>query len=228
MKYSSVRKKHVGSNVKSGKTLVKRKPVFNPKSRVQRKVIVNPSPVKRKITSAPDKNMRLTKDIRWAVVDVETTGVGTGVNGRVVQIAIDVYEGRKKVDSFISYVNPRCKIPSGAYRVHKIGYSQVKNAPTLQQLEGKIKNKLRNVKIIVGQNAAFDMRIMRQNGVPIDNHRKVHDTMLIGMQKYNKKMALDVLSKRLKVKVNKAKLHDAGEDIRVTGKCYMALMGYKI
>ena len=143
MKYSSVRRKHVGSNVKSGKTLVKRKPMFNPKSRVQRKVIVNPSPVKRKITSAPDKNMRLTKDVRWAVVDVETTGVGTGVNGRVVQIAIDVYEGRKKVDSFISYVNPRCKIPSGAYRVHKIGYSQVKNAPTLQQLEGKIKNKLR-------------------------------------------------------------------------------------
>lgn len=161
--------------------------------------------------------------MKYAVIDTETTGVGKGKNGRIVQLSVAVFSNGRQVDRLNTYVNPRCRIPTEAYRIHHIGYKQVRNAPTIQQLKKRIQKRLKGCKVVVGHNVAFDLRMLKQNGVNIERGREARDTMALAREKYGKPLKLEKLAKKLNIKTGKTNFHSAVDDVRVTAACYQKL-----
>jgi DNA polymerase III epsilon subunit-like protein len=162
---------------------------------------------------------------RYAVIDTETTGIGTGVNGRVVQIGMVIYENGRAVDHLNTFVDPRPNghgriiIPPAAYRVNHIGYHQVKNAPTAKEIKPKVLDKLRGVKHIIGHNVSFDIRMLKANGIDVMRGREKIDTLSLGCEKHGR-CKLEILAKKVKVKTSNKKMHSAYDDCLVCGQIF--------
>lgn len=95
------------------------------------------------------------EEAKFAIVDVETTGLDPNVD-RVVEIACIVMQGGKQYESFSSLVNPRCPIPPIASAIHHITDRAVQGAPPIELLEPTLR-RLTDSAVVVAHNAAFDL-----------------------------------------------------------------------
>ena len=157
--------------------------------------------------------------MRYATIDTETTGVGKKEG--IVQVGIVVHENGRPVQRLNTYINPQRKIPVAAYRVHGIGYKQVRNAPTIKQAKPKILKTLRGCKTIVAHNAHFDVRMLKQNGVDLSK-RRVVDTMQMAHPRYGR-CKLEKLAGHLSISTKGQNFHSAYDDARITMACYEKL-----
>jgi DNA polymerase III subunit epsilon len=98
------------------------------------------------------------KRVEYAVVDVETTGLGE--NDRVVEIGVVVLDHRFcVVDEYETLVNPGRDL--GATHIHGITPSMVSLAPTFAELAPGIAKRIEN-RVFVAHNSVFDQRMLRQ------------------------------------------------------------------
>lgn len=81
---------------------------------------------------------RIITENRFAVVDIESTGVNTRQD-EVIQVAIvQIDHGRPRIRAS-SFVQPkRAKISDGAYAKHGIDWRQLEHAPRLEEIAGDI------------------------------------------------------------------------------------------
>jgi DNA polymerase-3 subunit epsilon len=90
---------------------------------------------------------------RFAVVDVETTGLFPRANDRVVEIAIVQLDGGDISDEFVTLINPQRDV--GPTRIHGIAARDVLNAPTFGEVAGDVVRRLTD-RVFVAHNARFD------------------------------------------------------------------------
>ena len=91
----------------------------------------------------------------FAVVDLETTGVSYERDGRIIQIGCAFVKDNQIIDTFQSIVNPKQAIPAKITKLTGITNEQVKDAPTFDQIAGKVYGLLTNT-VFVAHNVDFD------------------------------------------------------------------------
>ncbi|WP_461534479.1 exonuclease domain-containing protein [Sinomicrobium sp.] len=96
----------------------------------------------------------------YAIVDVETTGLGGDLN-RITEIAIAIHDGKQLIDEFHSLVNPGIPISPYVTGLTGIDDTMVMNAPSFADLADTVEQYTKN-KIFVAHNVGFDYHIIRK------------------------------------------------------------------
>lgn len=100
------------------------------------------------------------KKIKYAIIDVETTGMGIQGN-RITEIAILVHDGEKVVDEYESLVNPECNIPHSITRLTGINDYMVQDAPKFYEIAKRI-IELTTDCVFVAHNVNFDYNVIHK------------------------------------------------------------------
>lgn len=91
---------------------------------------------------------------RYAVVDIETTGLSPARNHRIVEVAVTlVDDDGNPVYEWETLVNPVRDV--GATEVHGISAADVYSAPTFDQIAGELVSLLKG-RVLVAHNLSFD------------------------------------------------------------------------
>jgi DNA polymerase-3 subunit epsilon len=102
----------------------------------------------------------LTKSVKYAIIDVETTG-GTAERERITEIAIVLHDGIKIMETFTSLVNPERTIPYNITQITGITQEMVENAPKFYEIAKKIVEITQDA-IFVAHNVRFDYSFVRE------------------------------------------------------------------
>lgn len=94
-------------------------------------------------------------DLRYAVVDVETTGGRARTGDRITEIAIVEVHGGSIVDEYSTLVNPGRAIPPMVTRITGIDRATVASAPFFEHVAPEVDTRLRD-RVFVAHNAGFD------------------------------------------------------------------------
>ncbi len=110
--------------------------------------------------------MEVNTYMHFLYLDTETTGTDPGA--RLVQLA---YKNSATGTIVNEYFKPPVKISYGAMAVHHITHEMVEDKPAFAGSECRktLVNELEHV-IVVAHNAAFDIGILKNEGVIINNH----------------------------------------------------------
>jgi DNA polymerase-3 subunit epsilon len=94
-------------------------------------------------------------DVRFAVVDVETTGMRARHDDRITEIAIVHVDGPRIALAFDSLVNPGRPIPYRIQQLTGISDAQVSRAPRFEEIADQVVAALAG-RVFVAHNARFD------------------------------------------------------------------------
>jgi len=94
-------------------------------------------------------------DVRFAVVDVETTGMRSRGDDRITEIAVVHVDGPRLAVAFDSLVNPGRPIPHFIERLTGISNAQVALAPSFAEIADQVVAALAG-RVFVAHNARFD------------------------------------------------------------------------
>jgi DNA polymerase III subunit epsilon len=96
----------------------------------------------------------------YAVVDIETTG-GNYKTGKIIEVAVAVFDGIYVTDTFESLINPGCAIPPFITGLTGINEKMVSTAPYFHQIARRLVEITAN-KIFVAHNVSFDYSYIKQ------------------------------------------------------------------
>jgi DNA polymerase III epsilon subunit-like protein len=97
-------------------------------------------------------------DDRFAVIDVETTGLNPACD-RVVEIACVLIDGARIVEQWQSLIDPKIPIPERARAVHGIADCDVAGEPTLDEALSALRPLLTG-RTVAAHNARFDLSFL--------------------------------------------------------------------
>ena len=97
-------------------------------------------------------------EVRFAVVDVETTG-GSPANNFLTEIAAAVYVGGRRVDVFDQLVDPGVPIPPFISELTGIDDATVAGAPRVGDVLPELRQHLADC-VLVGHNLPFDVSFL--------------------------------------------------------------------
>ena len=154
--------------------------------------------------------------IKYAVVDIETTGGFAAGNG-ITEISILIHDGSKVIDSFETLINPQQDIPIYIQTLTGISDEMVRNAPLFDEVAPKIYGLL-NDKIFVAHNVNFDFSFVRhqlaQSGFTLESKKlctvRMSRKIIPGLASYS----LGKLCSALRIPLNDR--HRAGGDAAAT------------
>jgi DNA polymerase III epsilon subunit family exonuclease len=117
----------------------------------------------------------------FTIFDVETTGL-SAVKNRIVEIAgIRIALDGSKT-RFQSLVNPECRIPYYASKVHKITDKDVQGEPTFAEVGRKFLDFIAG-SILVAHNAKFDLSFLQESlnryGLPLWDGKTMDSIQII-------------------------------------------------
>ena len=95
----------------------------------------------------------------YAVVDIEATG-GNHIKGKIIEIAIYIYDGNKIIDEFSTLVNPNTKIDWYVTKLTGITNKMVSDAPLFSEVAKKIADLVQG-KIFVAHDVDFDYKFLK-------------------------------------------------------------------
>ena len=98
--------------------------------------------------------------MRYAIIDVETTGMGVQGN-KITEIAVLIHDGERVVDEFQSLVNPQCSIPFSISRLTGIYDHMVKDAPKFYEVAKDVVSLTEDC-VFVAHNVNFDYNVIRK------------------------------------------------------------------
>jgi DNA polymerase III epsilon subunit-like protein len=156
----------------------------------------------------------------FAVVDVETTGLDPRADA-VVEVACLRYEGGHLVERIVSLVHPERDIPARASAVHGIFDCDVRSAPPLRRLRGRLVAAAAGA-TVVAHNARFDIGFL-----PFLAHRPVLCTMRLAMHvvdspSYRNQALREFFA--IEMPPGHGPAHRAGADAAVTGAVLALLL----
>ena len=94
-------------------------------------------------------------DVPFAVVDVETTGRGSWLGHRIIEIAIVEVRAGSIVDEYETLVNPGQRIPPGIVALTGITTEMLEQAPYFDHVADEIDRRI-DGRVFVAHNATFD------------------------------------------------------------------------
>ena len=99
--------------------------------------------------------------MRFAVVDVETTGGMAGRGGRVIEVAVVRVERRQIVDIYSTLVNPGVRVQPWITRLTGIHDGMVGPAPRFAEICEDVRGVLRG-RVFVAHNVGYDWGFVRE------------------------------------------------------------------
>ena len=98
--------------------------------------------------------------MKYAIIDVETTGMGVQGN-KITEIAILVHDGERVIDKFQTLVNPQSSIPYSISRLTGIYDHMVQEAPKFYEIARTVVQLTEDC-IFVAHNVNFDYNVIRK------------------------------------------------------------------
>jgi DNA polymerase-3 subunit epsilon len=95
----------------------------------------------------------------YAVVDIEATG-GNHIKGKIIEIAIYIFDGENIINEYATLINPEVKIDWYVTKLTGITNEMVKDAPLFKEVAQKIID-LTKGKIFVAHDVDFDYKFLR-------------------------------------------------------------------
>lgn len=115
------------------------------------------------------------REMRFAVVDVETTGTSPSSADRITEIAIVHVERGEVVEAYETLVNPERPIPPAIVSLTNITWEMVRDAPVFSRIASEVLSGLKE-RVFVAHNASFDWRFVsweltRASGLQLSGDR---------------------------------------------------------
>lgn len=156
----------------------------------------------------------------YAVVDIEATG-GNHIKGRIIEIAIILFDGDKVIREYSTLVNPETKIDWYVTKLTGITNKMVADAPLFKEVAAKIVD-LTEGNIFVAHDVDFDYKFLKtelqQAGFDIDEPKvctiKLSEKHLPNANSYS----LGKLCDELGIPIAKEVRHRAAGDAIATAK----------
>jgi DNA polymerase-3 subunit epsilon len=127
------------------------------------------------------------RNLIYAVVDVETTGLSALAGDRICEVAVVVGKNGQIADQYQTLVNPGRPISTGAAAVNGISNSMVRNAPSFRSIARDLIEILDGA-VLVAHNASFDLSFisteLRSAGHNPPNN-PVIDTLALARRNYS-------------------------------------------
>jgi DNA polymerase III subunit epsilon len=166
--------------------------------------------------------------LRFAVVDVETTGGRPSHGDRITEIAVVTVRDGQIADVYETLVNPECAIPPMITQITRISSAMVRDKPVFSAIANDVVERLEG-KIFVAHNVSFDWRfvsheVYRGTGQQIDGASlctvKLARKVLPQLPRRN----LDSVARHYAVDIPAEVRHRAAGDAIATAKVLLALL----
>jgi DNA polymerase-3 subunit epsilon len=162
----------------------------------------------------------------YAVVDIEATG-GNHLKGRIIEIAVYVFDGTQIVREYSSLINPMVNIDWYVTKLTGITDKMVKNAPTFKEIAEDI-HAIISDKTFVAHDVNFDYKILKtefkRTGLIIQQPKlctiELSRTIFPNQASYS----LGKLCKELGIEIPKEQRHRAAGDALATTKLLQLLL----
>ncbi|MBC7897521.1 MAG: 3'-5' exonuclease [Cytophagaceae bacterium] len=176
--------------------------------------------------SAPWGDVPPVRALRYAVVDVETTGTGARLGHRITEIAVVPVDAGVVGEPFVTLVNPQRSIPPQIVALTRITWEMVRVAPQFSQVTQDVVERLRG-RVFVAHNATFDWRFVtteveRAGGPPLDGDRLCTVRLARALLPQLRRRSLDALAHYFDVEITER--HRAGGDAVATAKILCRLL----
>lgn len=182
----------------------------------------------RSMKELDDMRMFARSPTRYAVVDVETTGLSPK-NDEILQVAICDGNGTPLLNTYVCPTR-RKRWPK-AQDIHGITWQMVKDAPTLGEIASDIMRVFQNKALIIGYNLRFDFMMFVAGGVDTQTYGYSWDIMndcsvMFGTysQAHGSYTYIRLTTAARKYGYS-YKAHDALEDAKATAHVFRKLMG---
>ncbi len=166
--------------------------------------------------------------LRFAVVDVETTGGRPGHGDRITEIAVVRVRDGDIVDVFETLVNPECAIPPMITQITRITSEMVRHKPVFAAISQEIATRLEG-HIFVAHNASFDWRfvsheVFRATGQALDGTTLCTVRLARKLLPQLPRRNLDSVANHYAVDIPAEVRHRAAGDAIATAKILLALL----
>lgn len=104
--------------------------------------------------------MTLLQDVKFAVLDTETTGLMVEQGGKICELAVSVSQNGEKLEEFSTLLNPQMPMHPDVIAIHGITNDMVKNAPLFGDIIPQLLGLLDGC-VLVAHNADFDLGFLR-------------------------------------------------------------------
>ena len=205
--------------------------------RITTETVARPRPVEASPSAdAPPSVMLARNDadalpiaaLRFAVVDVETTGGRPGHGDRITEIAIVRVHGGQIVDVFETLVNPECPIPPMITQITRITSEMVRSKPVFGTIAHEVADRLAG-HIFVAHNASFDWRfvsheVYRGTGQALDGTTLCTVRLARKVLPQLPRRNLDSVANHYAVTIPAEARHRAAGDAIATAKILIAML----
>lgn len=166
--------------------------------------------------------------LRFAVVDVETTGGRPAYGDRITEIAIVRVHGGEILDVYETLVNPECAIPPMITQITRITHDMVRDKPVFATIAPDVAERLEG-HIFVAHNASFDWRfvsheVFRGTGQTLDGATLCTVRLARKVLPQLPRRNLDAVANHYAVDIPAHVRHRAAGDAIATAKVLIALL----
>ena len=178
----------------------------------------------------PEELLRFCRSVtatwldRFAVIDLETTGLSPTHGDRITEVGIVLIEEGKVVDRFQSFVNPMRPIPAYVQDLTGITDSMVADAPVSSVVLSRAMQFVGN-RPLVAHNASFEQKFLNSelSEIAVENKVNLLCTMLLSRRVFPEldSYTLEKLVSRFRLPVGQA--HRALSDAEMTAHLLMRL-----
>ncbi|MBF0288043.1 MAG: hypothetical protein HQM14_09515 [SAR324 cluster bacterium] len=178
-------------------------------------------------TPHPELDNASLSDLTYTVFDTETTGLNPSGGDEIISIAaIRIVNGRLlEGETFEQLIDPLRSIPQESINIHGIHPEMLEGKPLIEQALPHFHKFAENT-VLVGHNAAFDMRFfqMKEKVVNVSFTHPVLDTLLLSavVHPYQDQHFLEKIAERFNLKVEAR--HTALGDALLTAKIFLKLI----
>ncbi len=175
-----------------------------------------------------DTAMLALSSLRFAVVDVETTGGRPSHGDRITEIAIVRVHGGEIVDVYETLVNPECSIPPMITQITRITHDMVRDKPVFASIAHEVASRLEG-HIFVAHNASFDWRfvsheVFRGTGQALDGTTLCTVRLARKVLPQLPRRNLDSVANHYAVEIPPHARHRAAGDAIATAKVLLGLL----
>lgn len=170
--------------------------------------------------------------MRQVVLDTETTGIGTELDHRIIEIGCVELVNRKLTGRhFHYYINPQREIDAEAVEVHGIDNQFLADKPLFHQVAGEFLEFIKDSELVI-HNAPFDVGFMDHEFGKLGGFPKtadvcgVLDTLVLARSMFpGQRNSLDALCKRYGIDNSHRTLHGALLDAEILADVYLMMTG---
>jgi len=175
-------------------------------------------------------------NMRYIVLDTETTGLETSQGHRIIEIGcVELIDRTLTGNTYHQYINPEREIDEGAIEVHGITNEFLADKPKYKDITTDFMKFINGAELII-HNARFDVgfinyelsRLLNKN-TKVEDACTVLDTLALARKLHpGQKNNLNALCKRYNVNNSERDLHGALLDAEILADVYLAMTGGQV